>query len=115
MAAGDELLSEIRMAAGRISEIVGAVKSYAFLDQALDGVANVDRLVHDHFQVDVAARRLQVLAHDRRFIEPPLRRRGLHGRVLSGDIVGSERQCGRREHQTRPTRWLRRGRHRITR
>jgi signal transduction histidine kinase len=34
VAAGDELLSEIRMAAGRISEIVGAVKSYAFLDQA---------------------------------------------------------------------------------
>ena len=34
VAAGDELLGEIRMAAGRISEIVGAVKSYAFLDQA---------------------------------------------------------------------------------
>jgi signal transduction histidine kinase len=34
VAAGAELMSEIRMAAARISEIVGAVKSYAFLDQA---------------------------------------------------------------------------------
>jgi signal transduction histidine kinase len=34
VAAGDELLSEVRMAAERIAAIVGAVKGYAFLDQA---------------------------------------------------------------------------------
>jgi signal transduction histidine kinase len=34
VASGDELLSEIRMAAGRISSIVGATKGYAYLDQA---------------------------------------------------------------------------------
>ncbi len=34
VASGDELLSEIRMAAGRISSIVGAAKGYAYLDQA---------------------------------------------------------------------------------
>ncbi len=34
VATGDELLAEIRMAAGRISAIVGATKGYAYLDQA---------------------------------------------------------------------------------
>ena len=34
VAAGDELLAEIQMAAGRISAIVGATKGYAYLDQA---------------------------------------------------------------------------------
>jgi signal transduction histidine kinase len=34
VAAGDELLSEIQMAAGRISAIVSATKGYAYLDQA---------------------------------------------------------------------------------
>ncbi|HEY7737560.1 MAG TPA: ATP-binding protein [Candidatus Limnocylindria bacterium] len=34
VATGDELLSEIRMAAGRISSIVSSTKGYAYLDQA---------------------------------------------------------------------------------
>jgi signal transduction histidine kinase len=34
VASGDELLSEIRMAAGRISAIVAATKGYTYLDQA---------------------------------------------------------------------------------
>jgi signal transduction histidine kinase len=34
VASGEELLSEIQMAAGRISAIVGATKGYAYLDQA---------------------------------------------------------------------------------
>jgi signal transduction histidine kinase len=47
VATADELLGEIQMAAERISAIVGAVKGYAYLDQAPVQRFNVDRGIDD--------------------------------------------------------------------
>ena len=47
VATADELLAEIQMAAERISAIVGAVKGYAYLDQAPVQRFNVCRGIDD--------------------------------------------------------------------
>jgi signal transduction histidine kinase len=63
VASGDELLSEIRMAAGRISAIVAATKGYTYLDQApVQRVAVTQGLddtlvILEHKLGDIAVRR----------------------------------------------------------
>jgi signal transduction histidine kinase len=63
VASGDELLSEIRMAAGRISAIVAATKGYTYLDQApvqrLAVTKGIDDtlVILEHKLGDIAVRR----------------------------------------------------------
>ena len=98
VASGEELLSEIQMAAARISAIVGATKGYAYLDQAPVQRFAVTKGIDD--TLVILEHKLEDIAVRRDYAAGPARDRGLGQRAEPG-LDEHPRQRDRRHARPR--------------